>query len=154
MSRRKNRTTGGRSAPLSILRRPVVQLALVALVAFAVYLIALGGGGGSSGLPAEVSVDEGYQMYQSGVFVLDVRTQQEWDEYHAPNTTLIPLDQLQSRLDELPKDREILVVCRSGNRSQQGRDILRSAGFDAASMSGGLKEWYAQGYPVEGVPVQ
>jgi rhodanese-related sulfurtransferase len=154
MSRKRNRTAGNRGGFNQTLRKPAVQLALVALVVFAVYLIALGGGGGNSGLPAEVSVDEGYQMYQSGVFVLDVRTQQEWDEYHAPNTTLIPLDQLQSRLGELPKDREILVICRSGNRSQQGRDILRSAGFDAASMAGGLREWYAQGYPVEGVPVQ
>lgn len=154
MSRKRSRTTASRSQLFPILRKPAMQLAIVAFVAFVVYLIALGGGGGSSGLPAEVSVDEGYQMYQSGVFTLDVRTQQEWDEYHAPNTTLIPLDQLQSRLNELPKDREILVVCRSGNRSQQGRDILRSAGFDAASMAGGLKEWYAQGYPVEGVPVQ
>ncbi len=154
MSRRKNRSTAGRGALFPILRKPAVQLAIVAFVAFIVYLIALGGGGGSSGLPAEVSVDEGYQMYQSGVFMLDVRTQQEWDEYHAPNATLIPLDQLQSRLGELPKDREILVVCRSGNRSQQGRDALRAAGFDAASMAGGLKEWYAQGYPLEGVPMQ
>jgi len=152
MSRRKNRSTTGRSPLFPILRKPAMQLAIVAFVAFIIYLIALGGGGGSK-LPAEVSVDEGYQMYQSGVFMLDVRTQQEWDEYHAPNATLIPLDQLLSRLDELPKDREILVVCRSGNRSQQGRDILRAAGFDATSMAGGLKEWYTQGYPVEGVPV-
>jgi rhodanese-related sulfurtransferase len=154
MSRKRSRTTASRSPLFPILRKPAMQLAIVAFVAFVVYLIALGGGGGNSSLPAEVSVDEGYQMYQSGVFMLDVRTQQEWDEYHAPNATLIPLDQLQSRLNELPKDREILVVCRSGNRSQQGRDILRSAGFDAASMAGGLKEWYAQGYPVDGVPVQ
>jgi rhodanese-related sulfurtransferase len=89
-------------------------------------------------------------MYQQGAFVLDVRTQQEWDEYHAPNTTLIPLDQLQSRLGELPKDEQIVVVCRSGNRSQQGRDILLSAGFQATSMAGGLKDWSAKGYPIEG----
>ena len=55
----------------------------------------------SSALPLEISVDEAYQMYQEGTFVLDVRTQEEWDDFHAPNTTLIPLDQLESRLDEL-----------------------------------------------------
>ena len=94
-------------------------------------------------------------MYQqSGTFVVDVRTQEEWDEYHAPNTTLIPLDQLPNRLSEVPKDKEILVVCRSGNRSQQGRDILLSAGYNATSMTGGLKEWYAKGYPIEGAPAQ
>jgi rhodanese-related sulfurtransferase len=128
-------------------------LAILAFVALLVYLIASGSGGGTtSALAREVNVDEAYQMYQDGVFVLDVRTQEEWDEYHAPNTTLIPLDQLPARLSELPKDREILVVCRSGNRSQQGRDILLNAGFTATSMAGGLSEWYAKGYPIEGAP--
>jgi rhodanese-related sulfurtransferase len=133
------------------LRRPVVQLAIVAAIAILVYMIALSGGN-SSGPASEISVDQAYQMYQQGAFVLDVRTQQEWDEYHAPNTTLIPLDQLQSRLGELPKDEQIVVVCRSGNRSQQGRDILLSAGFQATSMVGGLSEWLAKGYPIEGAP--
>ena len=100
--------------------------------------------------PDEISVDEAYQKYQDGVFLLDVRTQEEWDEYHAPDTTLIPLDQLEGRLDELPQDEEIVVVCRSGNRSQAGRDILRNNGFErSTSMSGGLNAWRAAGYPIE-----
>jgi rhodanese-related sulfurtransferase len=100
--------------------------------------------------PDEISVDEAYQKYQEGVFLLDVRTQEEWDEYHAPNTTLIPLDELEGRLDELPQNEEIVVVCRSGNRSQVGRDILRNNGFEqTTSMSGGLKAWRAAGYPIE-----
>ena len=101
-------------------------------------------------LPAEISVDEAYQLYQEGTFLLDVRTQEEWDDYHAPNTTLIPLDQLESRLSELPQDEPIVVVCRSGNRSQAGRDILRSNGFEGAtSVAGGLTEWRSAGYPIE-----
>jgi rhodanese-related sulfurtransferase len=51
-------------------------------------------------------------------FVLDVRTQEEWDEFHAPNTTFIPLDQLPARLNELPRPGD-RIVCRTGNRSQQ-----------------------------------
>ena len=154
MSRRRNRKINTRSGLSAFLRRPVVQLAMVAFVAFVIYLVALAGGEGNKNLSREVNVDEAYQMYQSGVFVLDVRTQEEWDEYHAPNTTLIPLDQLQARLSEVPKDKEILVVCRSGNRSQQARDILLSAGYNATSMAGGLKEWFAKGYPIEGAPAQ
>jgi len=141
----------------SFLRKPAGQFTVVAIVALVVYLIASASGGSAastSTLAREISVDQAYEMYQSGTFVLDVRTQEEWDEYHAPNTTLIPLDQLQSRLNELPKDQEIVVVCRSGNRSQQARDILVSAGFNATSMAGGLKEWYASGYPTEGQPAQ
>lgn len=100
-------------------------------------------------LPAEISVDEAYELYQEGVFFLDVRTQEEWDEYHAPNATLIPLDELPNRLSELPQDEQIVVVCRSGNRSQAGRDTLLSAGFeDVTSMAGGLSTWRSAGYPV------
>ena len=156
MSKRKNKNVNTRSGLSAFLRKPAVQLAMVAVVAFIVYLIAsAGGSSSSSGLANEVSTDEAYKMYQqSSTFTVDVRTQEEWDEYHAPNTTLIPLDQLQNRLSEVPKDKEILVVCRSGNRSQQGRDILLSAGYNATSMTGGLKEWYAKGYPIEGAPAQ
>lgn len=155
MSQKKNKKRSSlntRSGLSSYLRKPAVQGAMVLVVALIVYLIATAGGGATAGLANEVSVDKAYEMYQSGTFVVDVRTQAEWDEYHAPNTHLIPLDELQSRLSEVPKDQEILVVCRSGNRSQQGRDILLSAGYKATSMAGGLKEWYAKGYPIEGAP--
>jgi rhodanese-related sulfurtransferase len=155
MTRRKNRNTNTRSGLSAYLRKPAVQLGLVALVVLVVYLIATSAGGSkTSGLAREVSTDEAYQMYQSGAFVVDVRTQEEWNEYHVPNTTLIPLDQLPGRLNEIPKDRKIVVVCRSGNRSQQGRDILLTAGYNVTSMAGGLKEWYAKGYSIEGAPAQ
>jgi rhodanese-related sulfurtransferase len=71
-----------------------------------------------------------------------------------PNVPLIPLDELPNRLNELPKDEEILVICRSGNRSQEGRDILLAAGYNAISIAGGVKDWYAKGYPIEGAPAQ
>ena len=98
--------------------------------------------------PSEIDVKQAYELYQDGVFLLDVRTQGEWDEIHVPNATLIPLDQLESRLSELSKDRDIVVMCRSGNRSQQGRDILLNAGFmNVTSMDGGIVDWKAAGYP-------
>lgn len=138
----------------SAFRRPAAQIGLLVVVGVIIYLILLVGGrtGGETpaSLPSEISVSEAFTKYQNGTFVLDVRTQEEWDEFHAPNTTLIPLDQLASRLNEVPRDREIVIVCRSGNRSQQGRDILLNAGFEqVTSMQGGLNEWRASGYPVE-----
>lgn len=154
MSRRKNRNVNTRSGLSAYLRRPAVQLGLVAFIILVIFLIAQGGGGTTATLSAEVNADAAYQMVQDGAFMLDVRTQEEWDEYHAPMATLIPLDQLQARLNELPKDKEVLVVCRSGNRSQQGRDILLAAGFNATSMAGGMKDWYAKGFPIEGAPAQ
>ncbi|MBL8077051.1 MAG: rhodanese-like domain-containing protein [Anaerolineales bacterium] len=152
MSRKKNHKK--RTTSVSFLSKPAVQIGLVAAVLLIIYLIVSGGSQNKSVVGREISVEEAYQLYQGGAFVLDVRTQEEWDEYHAPNTTLIPLDELESRLNELPKDQEIVVICRSGNRSKQGRDILIEAGFDAVSVAGGLKEWNASGYPVEGTPPQ
>lgn len=101
-----------------------------------------------SSTPNEISVVEAADKYENGVFLLDVRTQEEWNEIHIPNTTLIPLDELKARLNELPQGVEIVVVCRSGNRSQEGRDILYEAGFEpVSSMAGGIREWSNLGYP-------
>jgi rhodanese-related sulfurtransferase len=110
--------------------------------------------GTATSYPLEVSLSEAGAKRDAGAFMLDVRTQSEWTEYHVPGSTLIPLDTLASRLNELPRDKEIVVVCRSGNRSAQGRDILRNAGFTTVtSLSGGLSNWKAQGYPtVSGQP--
>ena len=146
--RRSSSPTRGDSG--SFLRRPSVQIMMLVIVVIVIYLIAVGGGASTS-LPREISAEQAYQKYQAGAFVLDVRTQDEWNEYHAPNTTLIPLDQLQARMSEIPRDKEIVIVCHSGNRSQQGRDILLSGGFTrVTSMAGGLKEWSTLGYPIEG----
>ena len=150
--RRNNYNNPGRGIT-SLFRRPGTQIAVLAIVGLIIYLILQAGGTGknaSASLPGEISVNEAFTKYQNGAFVLDVRTPEEWNEFHVPNTTLIPLDQLPARLNELPKDREIVVVCRSGNRSQEGRDILLNAGFaQVTSMTGGLTEWRASGYPLE-----
>ena len=101
-------------------------------------------------LPLEVSVEEAHQLVENGAFLLDVRTQAEWDEFHAPQATLIPLDQLAARVSEVPADQDIVVICRSGNRSQTGRDILLDAGFTSVTSSaGGMNAWAAAGYPTE-----
>lgn len=101
-------------------------------------------------LALNISVDEAYEMYQTGDYLLDVRTQEEWDEFHIPGTTLIPLDELENRVNEVPGDQNVVVVCRSGNRSQVGRDILLEAGStQVTSMDGGVNEWRDKGYPTE-----
>lgn len=101
-------------------------------------------------LPATISADEAYQMYQDGAFFVDVRTPEEWDEYHIPETTLIPLEELGIRIDEIPPDQKIVVVCGLGPRSQIGYDILVQAGFtQITSMTDGLESWAAAGHPLE-----
>lgn len=98
----------------------------------------------------EISVAQAYQKYQQGIFFVDVRTQEEWDEMHAANSILVPLDELPNRLSEVPKDREVVVICRSGRRSKEALGILQNAGYsNVSSMAGGLNEWKAAGYPLE-----
>jgi len=100
-------------------------------------------------LPAEISVARAAQDQGQGAFILDVREPSEWQQFHIAGATLIPLGELQSRLSEVPTDVEVIVVCRTGHRSAEGRDILEAAGFDnVTSMAGGVTEWQAQGFPV------
>jgi rhodanese-related sulfurtransferase len=101
-------------------------------------------------LPLEVSVEDAYQIRENGAFVLDVRELSEWEDGHIPDATLIPLGELESRMDEIPTEREVLIVCRSGNRSAQARDILKDAGFtNVTSMAGGMNQWISKSYDVE-----
>ena len=103
----------------------------------------------NTALPTEISAAQAYEKYQQGAFFLDVRSQQEWDQGHIARSTLIPLDSLQGRLNELPRDQDIVVVCRSGVRSKEGSTILRQAGFTRVTcMTGGLQAWVAAGYPL------
>ena len=97
-----------------------------------------------------LNVHDAHALVIDGAFLLDVRTQDEWDELHVPGAVLIPLDELEDRLAELPENEVIVVMCRSGNRSQTGRDILIDAGFaESFSMDGGINEWDDVGYEVE-----
>jgi len=99
----------------------------------------------------DISPAQAYAKYQQGAFFLDVRSQDEWDQFHITGSTPIPLDQLQNRLSELPKDQDIVVVCLSGHRSQSGVNILQQGGFKRVScLSGGLQAWTLAGYPVQG----
>ncbi len=98
-------------------------------------------------LPVSISVQEAYSLREEGAYILDVRSQAEWQEIHIPGSTLIPLEQLESRLTELPTDAKIVVVCRSGNRSTEGRDLLLNTGFSlVTSMEGGVTSWQSKGY--------
>jgi rhodanese-related sulfurtransferase len=96
-----------------------------------------------------VSVAQAKELFAGGSFLLDVRQQSEWNAGHIEGAVLIPLDQLSARMSELPKDKTILVICHSGNRSAQARDQLRAAGFtQTTSIDGGMNAWIAAGYPV------
>lgn len=73
--------------------------------------------------------------------LLDVRQPEERRSGHIPGSMHIPLDQLRSRLDELPKDREIIVHCRSGQRSYYACRILSQHGFRTRNLTGSYRTW-------------
>jgi rhodanese-related sulfurtransferase len=128
-------------------------LGVLAIVIFAVLIGINTNNNTNTGLPLAVNVNDAYELRENGAFVLDVREQFEWDEVHIPGATLIPLGELESRLDEVPLDEEILVVCRSGNRSATARDILLSSGYtNVTSLSGGMNDWVINSYEVEQGP--
>ena len=83
-----------------------------------------------------------------GATFLDVREPDEWETAHAPLAVLIPMGQVRARVADLPRDRKIVVVCRSGGRSAAVTDSLRAWGFDAVNLSGGMSAWAAGGLPV------
>jgi len=100
-------------------------------------------------MPDTVTVQDAQERFGNGAYLLDVREQSEWDAGHIEGAALIPLGQLAERASELPKDRDILIICRSGNRSGQARDLLRGMGFErTTSISGGITAWMAAGLPV------
>lgn len=126
----------------------VVLGAVAVLVLYAVYQQIAYANRQGTRVP-EINAQQAYEKYQQGAFILDVRQPEEWNEGHIPNATLIPLDQLAQRVNEVPRDREIVVVCRSGNRSREGTRILLENGFkQVSSMAGGVIDWTAKGFPL------
>ncbi|GAA2652617.1 rhodanese-like domain-containing protein [Streptomyces vastus] len=87
-----------------------------------------------------------------GVFLLDVREDDEWQAGHAAGALHIPISEFVARYGELteaaPQDGRIHVICRSGSRSAQVAMYLVQQGIDAVNVDGGMQIWAATGRPV------
>lgn len=92
-----------------------------------------------------VSPQEAQERIDSGAMLLDVRESIEYQSFHAPAAKLTSLGVLDRRLKELPKEREILVICNSGNRSAQGANLLAREGFRVTNVKGGMVAWQSAG---------
>jgi len=83
-------------------------------------------------------------------FLLDVREPWEYQEGHVPGAQLIPLGELELRVNEVPRDRPILAICHSGQRSLAAAGYLQHLGYTAVSnVDGGTAAWIERGFPVE-----
>jgi len=83
--------------------------------------------------------------------VIDVRPPEEYEAGHVAGAVSIPLEELTSRLAEIPRDAEVVAYCRGPFcvLAPEALDILREAGILARRLDGGLPEWRADGHPVE-----
>ncbi len=99
-------------------------------------------------LPADVTPKMVEELRTTGVIVvIDVREPDEFAEGRIPGSTLIPLGELAERTDEVPTDKPVVMVCRSGNRSAEAVRLLQKAGFtNIHNMTGGMIAWTAEGY--------
>lgn len=101
-------------------------------------------------LPTNIDVKTVDQLRgRDDVLLLDVREDWEYAAGHIPGTVLIPLGQLSNRLSELPTDKTIVAICRSGNRSTQATQLLKQSGFTVHNMEGGMLAWEQARYAVE-----
>ncbi|MCA1666559.1 MAG: rhodanese-like domain-containing protein [Thermomicrobia bacterium] len=99
---------------------------------------------------AVIGVEEAKRRLDAGeALLVDVREMDEWRAGHVAGATHIPLGVVASRVAALPKDRDILVICRTGNRSALAQERLAAAGFtNVTNVTGGVTAWMEQGFPI------
>ena len=105
----------------------------------------------------DISAEEAANRVESGALLLDVREDEEWAAGHAPGAAHLPLGRLALEIDQVPRDRAIVAVCRVGGRSAKATEALLGAGYDAVNLAGGMQAWDAAGQPVvtdDGTPGQ
>lgn len=97
---------------------------------------------------ARVTPAEAAALSGAGALLLDVREPAEWRAGHAPGARHIPLGQLAGRLSEVPADRPVVTVCRSGARSRRAAKLLAAAGHEVHDLTGGMRAWTNAGLAV------
>jgi rhodanese-related sulfurtransferase len=100
---------------------------------------------GAAGDVPGIDAAEAIARTASGAYLLDVRESDEWEAGHSAAARFLPMSQLRDRLDEVPSDVPVLVICRSGARSAAVTGALRSAGYDATNVTGGMQGWRVAG---------
>ena len=93
--------------------------------------------------PAVMSAD-----LPAGIYLLDVREDDEWAAGHAPDAVHVRLSELSARTGEIPRDREVYVICRSGARSAYAAQALAGAGWKAVNVADGMTGWAVAGRPM------
>lgn len=88
------------------------------------------------------------QMVKHGASVIDVRTTSEFRSGHIAGSINVPMDEIESRLDDIPVGKPVVMVCQSGRRSEMVRDRLKGRLEHPVCLDGGLSAWEKAGLPV------
>jgi rhodanese-related sulfurtransferase/glyoxylase-like metal-dependent hydrolase (beta-lactamase superfamily II) len=105
----------------------------------------------STSMPAtvvQVTPMAAEDLIRAGAVLVDVREKEEWLAGHAPDAMLIPMAQVELRVDEIRSERSAVIVCRSGGRSNAVTQLLTSHGINAVNLAGGMHAWELAGLPV------
>lgn len=97
-----------------------------------------------SDLPG-VDAAEALSLMAGNAVLVDVREQDEWDAGHAPQAQHMRLATVGEAMGSLPRDVSVLVICRSGRRSQSAVAAMRAVGIDAYNVDGGMQAWHHSG---------
>ena len=122
------------------------QSGLWAFIGVVALLVVGCGGGGSSEPEVNLSVDQTSQLIESeaDLQLVDVRTQEEWDEGHIAGAIHIPVDELGGRLSELDKTKPTVTYCAAGGRSARALNLLEQEGFNTKGhLAKGIRGWMA-----------
>lgn len=93
-------------------------------------------------MPLQVDVRTASEMRDKGAAVVDVREPWEFDQGHIEGSIPIPLKSLPGRMDDVPKDRPVIINCHHGGRSMQAVNFLRQQGFgNVTNLEGGIDRW-------------
>ncbi|MFI5047530.1 MAG: rhodanese-like domain-containing protein [Acidimicrobiia bacterium] len=96
----------------------------------------------------EIEADDAYAAVEAGAFLLDVREPDEWAAGHAPDAVHVPMTEVLERVGEVPRDRLVVAICRSGGRSRAIAEVLAADGYDVVNTIGGMRAWQMFGYDV------
>ena len=106
---------------------------------------------GITPIPARTVTADDLAGLWPGVALVDVRSREEYAVAYIPGSINIPLDELPSRLNDVPNTTAYLL-CGSGKRSSQAAALLSGWGYDVVNVAGGITEWYRGGHPVTYAP--
>ncbi len=99
---------------------------------------------------SRIDVNEAKEMMGDGAAVIDVREPHEYDEGHVPGASLIPVNSVYARREELPKDQDLIFVCAVGQRSALACEMAAAAGLTRLfNLEGGTDGWVAAGQSVD-----